>query len=226
MLNKIKLELEQLAAKGLLRQLKPVQSRKDGCVEVRGKQLIDFTNWDYLALNSNRDFLTSLQREIESLGVGACAARTASGTHQRHVACEYRIAQFLNTQSSILFSSKNQAVLSLVTSLVAEGDLVFLDETMHSPVSDAAYLVNAQAIYYHAGSLAQLKSELSKCKPTLRKFIFAESISPVTGIGTDLGYLVELARTFKAQLIVDESYALAALGLRGAGGREPARARA
>lgn len=222
MLKRITSELEQLASIGQARQLHPTHHHANGAVEIRGRRVLDLTSWDFLGINGNPRFRNSIQRDVDALGLGISSPRSAAGNHQRHIACEYRLAQFMGTQSAVLFSSKNQVVLSLVTSLVTEGDTIYVEESMQSPVSDAAYLVNAQVVTYESHALSLLKAELAKGKGFGRRIIFAESLSPATGVQTDLRAIGDIARASDSSLIVDESYALGSIGLRGAGGLEAA----
>lgn len=217
MIDQLKLELEQIAASGRQKEFHPLLSRENGFIEIKGKKVADFTNWDFLNLNSNRKFMRSAQEEIEKSGVGALSSRLSSGTSYSHLALEKRIAGFLGTQSAVVFSSKNQAVFSLFTALVGEADAVFYDEQMQSPVSDACYLVNAPALSFNSSNLPALETELAKVKQANRKIIVVESVSPGSGKKNDLSALLQIALRQDAHLVVDESYALGAIGLRGAG---------
>jgi 7-keto-8-aminopelargonate synthetase-like enzyme len=215
MLKKLKAELDQLASRRQLKEFHMTGSRGSGAIETRGRRLVDFTSWDFMALNDRPRFRQAAQAAIERIGVGDASSRSSSGLFKEHVSCEARLAQFLGTASSLLFSSKNQAVISLLTALVNEGDLVLYDEMIQSPVSDALYLVNAQAVSF--SSIGALESELEKSRSVRRRLVVLESLSPLTGAQLDMGSVVALTQRHDAGLIVDESYALGAIGLRGAG---------
>lgn len=222
MLDQLKLELEQLGATGRMRELHPLLARANGIVEIRGRRLIDFAGWDPLGLGTHPKPRRAIVGSLDRSGLSSSSSRLSSGTSAEHLACEQRIARFLGMQSAALFSSKNQAVLSLVSALCHEGDLLLCDDQIQSPVVDAAYLVQATVAHFNALDPATLETELSKGRPFRRKFIFIESLLPLNGSLTDLKALLAIVRRHEALLMVDESYAWGTVGLRGAGGIEAA----
>lgn len=188
-----------------------------GLVETRGRQLVDFTCWDYLSLNENSKFRRSAQTAIEQFGVGSASPRLSTGTQDSHLTCELRLARFFGTDSALLFSSKPQAVFTLLTTLLSEQDVVLYDEFCQSPVVDAAFLVQAHAHPFRVEDPTSLELELEKSRFAQRKIIFIEALSPVTARSVDLNKLALIARKHGASIVIDESYAVGATGLRGAG---------
>ena len=217
MLTDLKLELDQLSALGKRREFTASQRHVGAMIETRGRTLIDFTNWDSLGLYFDKRLKRTAHNFIEQNGFGACAARLSSGTSSQHLIAENRIAKFLGYDGALLFSSKNQAVLSLVSALSNEQDLVLHDELIQNAVADAAYLVNARVASYSTHDSSSLERELEKGKTCRRRFIFVESVSPITGNSPDFTGLLALAAKHNSQLIIDESFALGTIGLRGAG---------
>lgn len=220
MLDELKRELEQLSAAGRHQELFPVASRKDGIIEMKGRVLVDFSSWDIFNLNNTKKFKFAVQKEVEHSGFGAASPRLVSGTSPAHAFCESRLARFLGCDAALLFSGKNQAVLSLVTALAGEGDLVLADESMQGPISDAAYLMNCTFASFSLSNLQTLKEALERNKSARRKLLFVEALSPLTGKKAELTTLASLALQYDLKIFVDESYALGICGLRGAGGYE------
>lgn len=219
MLRYIAQELAELSQKGAIKKLHVSEPEAEGgYVRIRGKRVLDLTSWDLLGVSDNPEFQKAIHVEGDHSKLGASRSRLLSGTLNVHKACEDRIAAFFQTEASLLFSSKNQAVLSLITSLLSERDAVFVDELIQSPVVDASYLVNSQ-VFAVSTSLGttNLEKELEKAKHQFRRFIFVEALSPITGKLIDIGYYLHLAERFDAFLLIDESYSLGLVGKRGAG---------
>ena len=217
MIKEVNLELQQITGGDAGKRWHICERKEGGIIETRGKRLVDFTSWDFFCLNKNPRFKRLSQVEIENSGISTCASRLSTGTTIQHVSCESALAKFLGRESAVFFSSRNQVVLSLITSFVAEQDVVFFEELSQSPIADAAYLVNAPAVSFSAENLSLLRSELEKNKAARRKFIFVESISPVTGKILELPAVASLAQKFGGNLIIDESCALGVVGVRGSG---------
>ncbi len=217
-LNDLRIELETILAAARKREFHPVGMRNGGVIEIKGKTLLDFAHWDFIGLRENRDIKRALQTQVEERGISGGSPRTVSGTTRQHLSAEKRLAEYLGYDSSIIVPTKTHAILSFVTALANERDIFFVDELLQGPVGDAAYLVNAAVENFR--DLTSLEIALQRNTNARRKFIVTESLSPVTGNLVDLSALVILARRYDASLIVDESYALGAIGARGAGGGE------
>jgi 7-keto-8-aminopelargonate synthetase-like enzyme len=220
MLPDLEQELEQIALAGRERHFHEAISRQDGCVSLRGRTVIDFSNWDRYDLGHHPALRREAQRVIEEHGLSGSAARGSSGTSALHVACERRIAEFMGFEAAAIFSSKNQAVFSLLTALASERDVVIFDEGMQSPVGDAAYLVHSPTGTFPSGNIARARAELEKARGSRRRFLCVESVSPVTGEALDIVAWSALAQKADAELIVDETFAIGVSGLRGAGAVE------
>jgi len=219
-LEDLKIELEGFRVAGKLKTIHVAGTRRAGMIEIRGKSLVDFTNWDALELGHNQKVKRAAQSTIESDGISSASSRLLAGTSTAHLACESHISKFLNTEATLLFSSKNQALLSLITALCGEQDSILVDDLLIGPVLDAAYLVNADAGIFTTDNLSSLEGELRKSGRSRRKLVFVESISSVTGNKTDLDTICEISARNGALVVVDESFALGTSGLRGAGSVE------
>lgn len=217
MFEEIKKEIDQLAASSKLKEFHTRVSRAPNVIEIRGKQVVDFTSWDFLGLGQNKKVVRALQVEAENFGVSANSSRLNSGTTLAHVNLEKRIASFFGTQSALLFSQKNQAVLSLIHALTNESDIVFYDENMQSPIADACVLSRTTGIPFNSSNLDSFELEIAKHKANRGRFVLIESVSPISGKSNDLIRLSNLCKKNQINLIVDESFALTHSGLRGAG---------
>jgi glycine C-acetyltransferase len=221
LLHELRTELEKGLSIRQMRPMVPSFERGGGQIDILGRRLLDFTNWDILGINQHPTPKRASHRVLEDLGLASGSSRLCSGTTRHHLSCEQRVASFLGTECALLFSSRNQAVLSLVTNLFHERDVLFVDEGVQSPVVDAAYLVHAEVATFRARDAASLEEELGKVKTVgVRKGVFVESVNPYTGVRAPLNEIAAVCRRFGALLFVDESYGLGMLGVRGAGGAE------
>lgn len=216
----LKSELDRSAQVSALRQFHVSEHRTPGRIEIQGNSCIDFTSWDYLGLRTSASVLRAIHQELDISGATVGSARLAGGTAHAHVACEGRLARFFGAESALLFSSRNQVILSLIAALCGERDAVIADELLTSPAADAAYLVHAAHASFAHASTEALATELEKLQSSRRRIVIAEAVSPLTGKSIDIEALRAVAARFDAELVIDESTALGALGSRGAGTTE------
>lgn len=189
-------------------------------IHFKGKDLVDFTSWDILSLGQNPELRRAFQYEIETHGVGVASARLHTGGTFEHFVAEECLARFLCQESSLIFSTRNQALLSLITSIFGEGDTILVEEGLLSPAADAAYLVDAQVKTFSRGKLEQIPQLLADSTPSGRRGLFVESISPDHGELLDLAHIADICEAAHIDLFVDETFALGGIGVRGAGGIE------
>ena len=220
MLKELKEELERAVALYGATEFHPRNWRGNGQIEIRGHRLTDFTSWDFFNLHSEPRVKRAVQTEVELNGVGAGASRLSSGTSALHIACELRLAQFVGQEAAVLFSSTNQAVLSLVAALISERDCVIVDDSIQSPVVDASFLVHADVLDFRGDDPDSLLHILDHTKPYRRKFLFLRTVGPLFGQVLNLPVLVEYASKKGVQILLDEGYGIGLLGLRGAGSAE------
>ncbi len=220
MLEDLKLELKALEADGRLRDITPRTSKIGSEISYRNQKLIDFTSWDLLNLSNSPTLKRALQNEAEVSGVSPCASRISSGTLPAHLSLELRIAKFLGTDAAAIFSSTNQAMLSLSTALLCERDCVLVDNSDHHAIIDAAHLVGAELLRFSAESPEGLASLLDQSSGYRRRILFIEGLSPLTGAIPDLDQIMSICEKRNTFVVIDESFSLGAVGLRGAGSVE------
>lgn len=223
MFERLKRELNELKGRGALKSFSVSSPLDYPEVDFWGARVIDFTSWDYLGLSANPKIKRAAQVAIENDGVGVSSPRLSGGTRAVHLAVEDRLANFLGRKASLTFSSKNQAVFSLMTSILTEQDIVFVDEMSQAPVAEAAELVGATtvAVNCNAPDLQKvMEAELLKLRGAGRAVMFFESISPTLGTCQPIDNIVFILKKLGLSYIIDDTFALGILGLRGAASGE------
>ncbi len=187
----------------------------------RSQVVTSFATWNVLDLYEHKEVTLAAVKALEGSGTGAASAgRFAGGLSAAHTTCEARLAAFFGAESALLFSSKNQAILTIITALSKEG-LVVLGPAMTTlPVADACALVELE--YAEFDGLDDLRPLLERYKTAKRVIIVAETIASSVGKRLDLLTFLSLAEQSGAWVILDESAAIAHSGLRGAGSAEMA----
>lgn len=215
--DEIKREISLLGSSFSRRAFHVSARPQPGQVLQRGKILIDYSSLDYLGLSLNDRVIRSIHQGVENHHATATSPRSSSGTYSSHVDFESVFARFLGTESALAFSTRTQAALSVLTALLNERDVLFSEDESSLPCADAAYLVNSGFQAFPRGDTKVLLEELQRAGSARRRIVVVESTSPLRGHVLKLSEILEVCRKADAHLIVDESYSLGALGLRGAG---------
>jgi 8-amino-7-oxononanoate synthase len=185
----------------------------------RSQVVTSFTSWNLLDLFDHKEVRLSAVKALEeNSGLGAAAGRFVGGLATLHTACEARVAAFLGAESGLLFSSKNQAVLTLITALSKEGVVVIGPALSTLPLADACSLVELEYAEYE--NLDELRQLLERYKSSKRVIVVGESMAATTGKILEVPLFLGIVEQSGAWGVLDESAAVAHSGLRGAGSAE------
>lgn len=211
-------ELKELAQKGHLKSFVKSKDLSGGETEYRGRKVVDFTNWDYLSLRSHKKIAAAIHDSLEHTTSSISSPRLLSGTRLAHLSLEERVAKYLSVEAALLFSSRNQAVFSLIASVLNETDIIIVEESTNAPASDAAYLVGAGFQFFSFSTEGWKKrlEDLLVQQKGKSIFIYLDTLSPTTGSLCNIEELCPLCVQYGVKLIIDDAYALGAVGIRGA----------
>jgi glycine C-acetyltransferase/8-amino-7-oxononanoate synthase len=149
-------------------------------------------------------------------GVGAGAARVASGTMTLHRRLEERLATFVGQRAGLLFGAGSLANLGVIPALARRGEVVLHDALCHASIVDGCRLAGADAVAYDHGDADHLAWSLRRADGRAA-LIVTEGLFGLDGDVAPIAELVGLARRHDARLLVDESHALGTFGPGGRG---------
>ena len=116
------------------RPLKPVDA-----VRVRDGDLVlvNFSGNDYLGLSGHPEVAAAAVNTLQSGTCGAGASALVTGYRPEHQALEARLAQFLERESVVLFSSGFLANLAVASSLTARRDTIVQDANSEGSMEES-----------------------------------------------------------------------------------------
>lgn len=212
-------ELDTLAATGLQRRHRVLESPCGREIQVAGQKLVNFASNDYLGLATHPALATALAEGAQRWGAGSGAAHLLSGHLTPHAELEAALADFTGFARALTFSSGYLANLAVTPTLAGRGAAVFADKLNHASLIDAMQLAKTQGAHvqrYPHADLATLERLLAG-STAQRKLIVTDSIFSMDGDLAPLPALLALARTYDAFLIVDDAHGFGVLGPQGRG---------
>ena len=213
------IEIEQLAAQSLLRELPSGIRRQGAVVEVDGRARVNFASNDYLGLAADARLVRVTAEAVSAGGVGRGASPLVCGRSDVHAELERRLAAFEGTEAALLFPSGFAANSGVIPALVDRGDVIFADAKNHASLIDGCRLSRAQTCIYPHGDVAGLIALLKQCSPgaNRRRLIVTDTLFSMDGDLAPLGAIAAAAREYDAMLLVDEAHATGVFGARGRG---------
>ena len=132
--------LDELRELGRYRRLRMVSGPQGPRVVLDGRPVLLLCSGNALGLADHPRVREAAADAAMRWGVGAGAARVASGTMTLHRRLEERLAGFSGARSGLLFGSGSLANLGVIPALARRGEVVFHDELCHASIVDACKL--------------------------------------------------------------------------------------
>jgi glycine C-acetyltransferase/8-amino-7-oxononanoate synthase len=208
--------LDELRRAGLERKLRLVEGPQGPRVLLGRTQVLLLCSNNYLGLADHPRVRQAAADAAERFGAGSGASRLISGNMSLHGSLEERIADFLGTESALLFGSGYLANLGAISALAEERRVVFSDELNHASIVDGCRLAKAKTFVYRHRDVEHLEWALQKAGAR-GALIVTDGVFSMDGDVAPLVELHELSRRYKVRLMVDDAHGLGALGRGGRG---------
>ena len=216
-------ELDQRAAKGRRRRLRPLVPLDAGRVRLGGRELIDLSSNDYLGLSRHPALIERARDWAAQYGAGSGASRLVRGSFELHDQVEAKVAALKGTEAALLFATGWQLNAAVVPALIKaakpEGPpVVFTDRLIHASLHHGCRAAGVRYIPFRHNDLEHLDALLeARADQPGRRFILTESVFSMDGDCADIARLADLAQRHEAFLYLDEAHATGVLGPKGAG---------
>jgi glycine C-acetyltransferase len=225
-------ELERLEQTKTFKKETIIESEQGAVVRVAGKDAVMLASNNYLGLASDPRIKEAAIRGVREYGYGVSSVRFLCGTLTVHRQLEEKIAGFLGTEDTILFSSCFAANEGFFAAIINEKlssesyrDVIYSDRLNHASIIDGTRLCRAEVvdrkIYEHA-DVGDLRKKLEADRQISYRFGFiaTDGVFSMEGDLAPLPPLIETARQYDRVLFVDDSHAVGVIGASGRGTAE------
>ncbi len=209
--------LDQLKVEGLDKKERVLSSRQGASIEVGTTTVRNFCANNYLGLADNLEVIEAAKGAMNRWGFGLSSVRFICGTQGIHKELEQRISTFLKTDDTILFSSCYDANGALFEPLLGAEDAVISDELNHASIIDGIRLCKAKRFRYKHSDMASLEDCLVDAEGSRRILIATDGVFSMDGDIAKLREICDLADSYGAMVMVDDSHATGYIGKHGRG---------
>jgi 8-amino-7-oxononanoate synthase len=208
--------LDELKQLGLYRRTRMVSGPQGPRVVLDGRPVLVLCSGNSLGLADHPRVREAAADAAMRWGVGAGAARMASGTMTLHRRLEERLARFTRCDAAVLFGSGSLANLGVIPALARKGEVVFHDELAHPSIADGCRLAGADAFAYRHCDPEHLAWGLQQADGR-GALIATDGVFGLDGDVAPLAEIVALAHRHDVRVLVDEALAVGAIGPGGRG---------
>ncbi|KIJ16518.1 hypothetical protein PAXINDRAFT_132534 [Paxillus involutus ATCC 200175] len=190
-----------------------------------GKTVFNLASFNFVGLAGSEHIKEKAIETLRKYGLGSCGPPGFYGTIDVHVDLEHAIAEFLGTESSILYSQGFSTISSVIPAFCKRGDIVVADRSVNFAIQKGIQISRSTVRWYDHNDLKSLedilisveKERKKRKSPLTRRFIVTEGIFERDGEMVDLPKLIELKHKYKYRLILDESISFGTIGRTGRG---------
>ena len=159
--TELQAELDALTAAGTYKRLNYLESPQGARVRMEGRgEVIVLSSNNYLGLADHPDVVAASRAALDVWGFGMASVRFICGTQTQHTRLEARLADFLGTEASILYSSCFDANGGVFEVLFGAEDAIVSDELNHASIIDGIRLSKAARFRYRNADPADLRAQL------------------------------------------------------------------
>jgi glycine C-acetyltransferase len=182
-----------------------------------GQKVLNFCANNYLGLSNNQQLIDAAKSALDNHGYGMSSVRFICGTTDLHKELENKIARFFNTEDTILYAACFDANGGVFEPLLTEEDAIISDSLNHASIIDGVRLCKAQRYRYENADMDDLEKQLKLAQTQRFRLIVTDGVFSMDGNVAPLKKIVELAKTYKSMVMVDESHSAGVVGETGRG---------
>lgn len=203
---------QRAKAAGIYPYFRAIESDQDTEVIINGKKVLMFGSNAYLGLTNHPKVVEASIAAAKKYGTGMAGSRFLNGTLDIHEELERKLANFMNKDEAVVFStgfSVNQGVLGCLT---GREDYIIWDERDHASIIEGLRTSFSTKYKFRHNDMKSLENQLKRCNSQRVKLIVVDGVFSMEGDLTNLPEIVKLAAKYNANVMVDEAHSLGVLG--------------
>jgi len=211
---------DDIKALGIYPYFQDMEENFGPVVRMHGKEVIMAGSNNYLGLSKHPDVVAAAKKALDTFGTSCSGSRYLNGTLTLHTQLEEELADFVGMESCLLFTTgylSNQGVLSTI---VSKDEYLITDKDNHASIVVGTLIAKAMGVNvlrYASNDMESLERVLKKIPIDAAKLIISDGVFSMSGHVVNLPKVAELAKRYKARLMLDEAHSFGVLGKGGLG---------
>lgn len=216
----LQLELQDIKNNGLYKEERVITSAQGAEITLStGETVLNFCANNYLGLSSHPEVIQAAKDAMDTHGFGMSSVRFICGTQDIHKQLEQKIANFYETEDTILYAAAFDANGGVFEPLLGEEDAIISDSLNHASIIDGVRLCKAARYRYENSNMHDLENKLVEANNNGARFkiIVTDGVFSMDGLVAPLDKICDLADKYDALVMIDECHAAGFIGKTGRG---------
>jgi glycine C-acetyltransferase len=210
--------LNEIREAGLYKNERVIVSPQGAEIELNtGQKVLNFCANNYLGLSNSKSLIEAAKNALDDHGYGMSSVRFICGTTDLHKELEKKIAEFFDTEDTILYAACFDANGGVFEPLLGEEDAIISDSLNHASIIDGVRLCKAQRYRYQNADMDDLEKQLQLAQALRFRLIVTDGVFSMDGNVAPLDRIYDLANRYNAMIMVDESHSAGVVGNTGRG---------
>jgi len=209
--------LAEIKEAGLYKEERLIESEQQAAITVKGKEVLNFCANNYLGLSAHPRLIEGAKQMMDRRGYGMSSVRFICGTQDVHKELETAIAEYFQTDDTILYAACFDANGGVFEPLFTEEDAIISDALNHASIIDGVRLCKAKRYRYANADMADLERCLKEAQAQRFRIICTDGVFSMDGNVAPVDKICDLAEKYDALVMVDESHSAGVVGATGHG---------
>jgi 8-amino-7-oxononanoate synthase len=205
-------DARDLMATGFYPYFMPLDDTEGNEVTIGGKRLVMVGSNNYLGLTTHPKVRQAAIDATRRLGTSCTGSRFLNGTLAWHLDLEKRLAEYVEKDAALVFSTGYQVNVGTISSLIGRGDYVITDKDDHASIVDGCRLSYGTMKRFRHNDLRDLERVLSKLPVDAGKLVAVDGVFSMGGDIAPLPEIIPLCKKYNARLMVDDAHSIGVLG--------------
>jgi 8-amino-7-oxononanoate synthase len=176
---------------------------------------------NYLGLTGDQRVLDAARAALDQYGAALTGSRLLNGTIPLHQELEREIADWMQTEDALVYTTGYQANVGALSTLLQPGDTVIVDSGDHASIMDGVAMSHARVRPFRHNRLKRFEELLDRSvNDGGGVLVVVDGVYSMEGDVADLQTIVPLAKSYGARVMVDEAHGVGTLGAHGRGACE------
>ncbi|MBD5248918.1 MAG: aminotransferase class I/II-fold pyridoxal phosphate-dependent enzyme [Barnesiella sp.] len=207
---------QEAKAAGIYPYFRAISSEQDPEVIINGQKVLMFGSNCYTGLVNDPRIKEAAIEATKKYGTGCAGSPFLNGTLDLHKKLEAAIAEYIGKEDVMIYSTGFEVNLGVVSCLTGPKDYILWDEQDHASIIEGMRASFSKSLKYRHNDMESLEQKLKQCDPDRLKLIVSDSVFSMEGDVADVKRITELAKQYKAAVMIDEAHGI---GVFGEGGR-------
>jgi len=211
-------DADEIKALGLYPYFIPVSGNDGPHVRMDGRDIIMVGSNNYLGLSKDARVIEAAIKATEKFGTTCSGSRFLNGTLEIHEQLEIKLAEFVDKEAALTFSTGFTTNSGSIPTLAGRGDFIISDKTNHASIIDGQLVAfGAKVKRYKHNDPEDLERVLQLVPEKAGKLIISDGVFSMEGDIVKFPEIYEIGKKYGARFYIDDAHGIGVIGKTGRG---------